>query len=102
GEPARAGQIVETVEEEVAALASRVRKDDLDRLRSRAVTRATVSGERPGDRMQRLGRQLTLTGEYLPLERELEMLDSVTLDDVRAVLDEFPIAGATRGVLLPA
>ena len=66
------------------------------------VTGVTLSGERPADRMQRIGRQWTLMGIYLPLEEELSRIGRIDVNDVRDVLQEFDPNPTTIGVLLPA
>ena len=68
---------------------------------AKLATSATLSGERPGDRMQRLGRTWMTRREYLSLEDELAMIDRVTVDDVKRVLGSFPIAPTTWGRLGP-
>ena len=65
-------------------------------------TAATIGSERPGDRMQRLGRLWTMTGEYQPLEDELAKIESVTIDDLKAVCDQYPIDRCTLGRMIPA
>jgi len=101
GEPDRLGRIKEVVAAESASLKEHIDEADLERLRAKALTSATVGGERPNDRMQRLGRLWATTGEYRSLEEELEKLGSVTADDCRDVLDAFPLDRPTLGVLRP-
>ena len=62
----------------------------------------TVGGERPSDRMQRLGARWTLLGDYLPLEEELAQVRAVTLDDLRDVARRYPLEPKTTGILKPA
>jgi len=76
-------------------------QEDIDRLLNKFVTGATVGGERSHDRMHRLGRQWTYLAEYTPLEEELARISRVTLDELRAVCDEFPIRPITIGRLTP-
>lgn len=101
GEPARLDEIWTTVQRELGTLVASLTQDDLERLRTKAVTAATLGGERPHDRMHRLGRVWTYLGAYTTLEEELEKLGRVTLADVRAVHEAFPITPVTVGRLLP-
>lgn len=101
GDPERADLIWETVEKELAGLVDSVTEDDLVRLRNKAATAATLGGERPADRMQRLGRVWTYLGRQIPLEEELDRINRVTLADLRAAHEAFPIRTATFGRLLP-
>jgi predicted Zn-dependent peptidase len=98
----RLEQVWDVMRRELSNLAGGLEQDDLDRLLAKTVTAATLSGERPHDRMHRLGRLFTYLRTYWPLEEELDQLSRVTLADVRRVCEEFPIHPATVGRLLPA
>lgn len=102
GDPDKLGQIEEVIAGELAKVVDELSEDDLERLRAKAATGVTVGGERPSDRMQRLGARWTLLGDYLPLEEELEQVRSVTLDDLREVARQYPLTPTTQGVLKPA
>lgn len=101
-DPERADQVWGIVEREIEALADSVTDDDLARLRSKLVTSVTLGGERPADRMQRIGRVWTYLARHRPLEQELERINRVTMEDVRAVARDFPLTPVTVGRLLPA
>jgi len=100
-DPERADGVWETVERECAALAESLTDDDLERLRNRLATGVTLSGERPSDRMQRIGRLWTLTGTHRTLEDELDRIERVTLADIRSLLDAFSLRAVMAGRLLP-
>jgi predicted Zn-dependent peptidase len=100
-DPERIDECWSIVEREIAALRDAVTEDDLARIRAKAATGVTVAGERPGGRMQRLGRQWMYRPEYTTLEDELERINAVTLDDVRALIDQFPLRPRTVGQMLP-
>ncbi|CAG0974820.1 mitochondrial-processing peptidase subunit beta [Phycisphaerales bacterium] len=102
GEPARLDEIWSIIRRELANLIASLAQDDLERLRNKLITGATVGGERPQDRMHRLGRLWTYLSRYSSLEEELDRLAAVTLDDLRAVHDAFPLKPVTVGRLLPA
>ena len=87
--------------EEAAKLPDTLTADDLDRVRSRVVTAATLQGELPAGRMRRLGRLWTYAGEYRSLDSELERMNAVTLDDLRAVYAAFPCKPTVIGALAP-
>ncbi|MBX3402408.1 MAG: insulinase family protein [Phycisphaeraceae bacterium] len=101
-DPDRLDECWSIVEREAAALRDTVTHDDLARIRAKAATGVTVAGERPGGRMQRLGRQWMYRPEYTTLEEELERINAVTLDDVRALLGDVPLRPRTVGRMLPA
>jgi len=102
GDPARLPQIAETIDRELSKLVASVTKEDLERLKSRIATAACLNAERPGDRMQRLGRLWTYLGEYTTLDEELDRINAVSLDDLRRVAEAYPIAPCTVGTLEPA
>lgn len=102
GDPDRLDSIWETIVKEIRGLRDSLDVSDLEKLRSKMVTASTLGSERPGDRMQRLGRLWTMTGKYLPLEDELAQIASVTIDDLRAVCDAYPLESCTVGKMMPA
>jgi len=102
GDPARLPRIWETIQAQIDALVPSLTDDDLERFRSRFATAYTLGGERPADRMQRVGRQDATLRTYTTLEHELDRINAVTLDDLRAVAADFPLAPTTVGRLLPA
>ncbi len=102
GDPARADEIWTHIRTELDGLIDSITADDLDRLRNKFATAATLGGERPHDRMHRLGRMWLHLGQYRPLEQELDRINAVTLDDLRAVYADYPIRPTLVGRLLPA
>lgn len=99
--PARLDEVWSIVQREIDGLIESVTDEDLERLRNKLLTGATLGGERPADRMQRLGRIWNYLGRYRSLEEELELINAVTLDDLRAVREAFPMRPMTVGRLLP-
>jgi predicted Zn-dependent peptidase len=101
-DPARVDEVWTIILREVDALIESVTLDDLERLRSKLATGVTIGGERPADRMQRLGRLWLYLGKYTTLEEEIERINAVTLDDLRATAAAFPLRPQTSGRLMPA
>lgn len=101
GDPARVDEIWSTVMREVDNLVDSITPDDLERLRSKLATGVTLGGERPADRMQRIGRIWTYLHRHRTLEEELEQINRVTLDELRQIAAEFPLRPTTTGRLLP-
>ena len=99
--PDRVADVRARIDAEIATALDKITDRDLERLRNKAATGVTVAGERPGGRMQRLGRLWMYLGEHLTLEEELDRLTSVTLDDLRAVYEAHPFSPRTTGVLHP-
>jgi predicted Zn-dependent peptidase len=101
GDPAKADEIWAAVEKEIASLVDSIAEEDLEKLRARMLTSVTLGGERPGDRMQRIGRVWTQTGQYRTLEDELDRISRVSVDEVKQVLTDMPLEPQTIGSMLP-
>jgi predicted Zn-dependent peptidase len=101
GDPLRAAEIWSTVLKEIDTLVDSITPDDLERMRNKLATGVTLGGERPADRMQRIGRLWTYLQRHRTLEEELEQVNRVTLDELRAVAAEFPLRPTTTGRLMP-
>lgn len=100
-DPDKLAEIEQVVDKEIANVLEGTTDKDLERLRNKAALSATIAGERPAGRMQRLGRLLTTTGDYRSLEKELNNIRSVTLDDIKRVSEQYPFEPRTVGRLLP-
>lgn len=102
GDPDNLTEIWDVAHTQMRELDRTLTQGDLDILLPKAVTAATIAGERPHDRMHRLGRLFTSIGEYHTLEHELDRLSRVTLDDLHSCLRDFPLEPVTVGKLVPA
>ena len=100
-DPARREEVWSIIDEQARTLSQTLTEDDLDKIRCKAATGVTLAGERPGGRMQRLGRQWTYHRNYTTLEEELASINRVTVEDVRRLLQEFPLRPRTVAWLLP-
>ena len=100
-DPERIDEVWEVTQQAMQSVRDSLKQEDLDRLLAKTVTGATISGERPHDRMHRLGRVFTYLWKYWPLEEELDRLSRVSLADMRAYCDAFPLKPVTVGRLLP-
>jgi len=101
-DPDKADDVRDVLYKEARTLLDHISEDDLVRLRAKLETSVVLGGERPNDRMQRLGRQWTYLREYTPLEEELDRISTVGLDDLRSVFGQFPLTPTTFGTLRPA
>lgn len=101
-EPDRLDEIRGVMDREIRALVDSITETDLERIRNRVATAATVGGERPADRMQRIGRLWSALAIHRSLEEELERINAVTLDDLRALQSAFDPTPRLTGVLRPA
>lgn len=101
-DPDRRAEVWDLVEKQISELPKTLCEDDLAKIRTKAATGVTLAGERPGGRMQRLGRQWMYHGAYTTLEEELERINRVSVRDVLDVYESFPLTPRTLGWLLPA
>ncbi|MBC7834036.1 MAG: insulinase family protein [Phycisphaerales bacterium] len=101
-DPERLDEVMSVVDREIAALGRSLTEDDLEKIRAKLATSVTTGGERPGGRMQRIGRQWTYLGRYTTLEEELERITAVRTRDLLDVLEAFPFTPRTTGRMLPA
>ncbi|MCR9076379.1 MAG: hypothetical protein NXI07_10120, partial [bacterium] len=97
GDPGKLDQIWDVMSNEIRGL-----KDSITQIWSKMATAAMIAAERPGDRMQRLGRLWTMTGQYMPLEEELDKIESITIDSLRELCDRYSIDRCTLGRIIPA
>jgi predicted Zn-dependent peptidase len=102
GDPDKLDDIWDVMRKEIRGLKDSITQDELVSLRSKMATAAMVAAERPGDRMQRLGRLWTMTGAYQPLEDEMSKIEAISIDSLRALCDQYPIDNCTLGKMIPA
>lgn len=100
GDPGHLERIWRIIQRELAGLLDSVCEDDLERIRNRVATGATLSSEQPAGRMDRLGRIWTALRCYRPLDEDLRRINRVTLDEIREVARAFPIAPVTVARLI--
>ncbi len=100
-DPKRASQVEDIIRDQTKNCIKRIKQDDLDRLKCRIATAFTLHSERPSGRMSRLGREWTYMGSYRPLDEHLEIIQAITLDDIREVYEAFPFTPQTIGRLTP-
>ncbi len=102
GDPEKLDAIWDAMSREISSLRDSLDESDLEKLRSKMVTASTLGSERPSDRMQRLGRLWTMTGQYIPLADELEQIGRVSVNDLRSLCDRYPLDACTIGKMLPS
>jgi len=95
GASARLDEIWSIAQRELGAVLASMTDDDLERLRNRVATGATLAGEQPAGRMDRLGRIWTALRCYRPLDEDLRRINRVTRDEIREVWEAFPLRPVT-------
>ena len=90
------------VRSELARIGEDLRPDELANARAKVVTAVTIGGERPAGRMRRLGALWLYRGAHASLEDEIARIESLTPDDLRSVIREFPLRPMLRALVSPA
>ncbi len=78
-----------------AVNANGVTAEELDQARNKLATRLVLRGERPMGRLSSLGGNWLTRREYRSIADDLAILRGVTLEDIRDLLVEFPLAQTT-------
>ena len=86
-----AEKVEEIALNELKHAADRISSDDLERSRAKIATAAMLASERPMGRMSRLGVRWSYGVPYRSLDEELERINQIDIDDIRAYLEEFPL-----------
>jgi len=101
GAPDSLDQIWEVMLKEIKGLKDSITEDDLAKLRAKMLTSVTLAGEKPAGRMQRLGRLWLACGKYQSLEDEIEIINSITVNDIKDLIDRYPLDACTLGKMIP-
>jgi predicted Zn-dependent peptidase len=91
--------IVRRVLEEVQS--EGIRPEELEQARNKILSRVVRGNERPKGRMFSLGTAWIYYGTYRSVDDELRDYEAVKLEDVRAVLDRYPLTQLTTLALGP-
>lgn len=71
--------------------ANGITADELEQARNKVASRIVLRGERPMGRLSSLGGNWMYRQEYRSIAADLQTIRSLTLKDIREVLDRFPI-----------
>lgn len=69
--------------------------DELEQARNKVASRVVLRGERPMGRLSSLGGNWMYRGEYRSISDDLKSVRSVTLDEIRSVLQQYPLSMTT-------
>jgi len=96
GPPETIGENLEAIAKLYAAINTEgVTEDELEQAKNKIATRIVLRGERPMGRLSSLGGNWLVRREYRSIEDDLAILRGVTLQDIRHLLEEFPLAQTT-------
>jgi predicted Zn-dependent peptidase len=69
--------------------------EELEQARTKVASRVVLQSERPMGRLSSLGGNWIARREYRSIEDDLNDLHAVTLNDIRTLLDQFPLTATT-------
>ncbi|CAK9012431.1 Uncharacterized zinc protease ML0855 [Durusdinium trenchii] len=69
--------------------------DEIEQARNKVATRTVLQSERPMGRLALVGGNWLYRHEYLTVKDELHAVQSTTADDIRDVLDRYPLTQST-------
>lgn len=72
-----------------------VTDDELEQARNKVATRIVLASERPMGRLSALGSNWVFRREYRTIEDDLRTVQSLTHDDIRALLAQYPVRQTT-------
>lgn len=102
-EPEQAQANIEAVGQVLARVQTEgITQEELLQARSKILSRLVRSSERPKGRMMVLGMNWLYQHEYRSLDTELESYQTVTLEQIRKVLDQYPLTRVTTLALGPS
>jgi predicted Zn-dependent peptidase len=78
-----------------------IRAEELEQARNKALSRLVRGNERPHGRLRKLGESWVYLKQYRSVDDDLSAYQAVTLKDVRAVLERYPLDRATTLALGP-
>ena len=78
-----------------------VTEDELRQAKNKILSRVVRGSERPMGRMQAIGMAWSYLHQYRNVDDELQAFEAVKLDDIRTVLDKYPLDRVTTLALGP-
>jgi predicted Zn-dependent peptidase len=102
GQPEQAEEDLEIVMEVLRDVQKNgIREEELNQARSKVLSRVVRGSERPKGRLMALGMNWIYQHGYRSVDDELGAFESVTLADIRQVLDRYPLDRVTTLALGP-
>lgn len=90
-DPDRAEQVEKILRQTLDQYAQQIDADEIERVKNKLATSATLEGENPGGRMRSLGGQWVYLGQYIPLQEDLQHLRDVTVNDIKQLINDLPL-----------
>ena len=93
------GLLERAVEIEIEAARAGITQAEFERGRNKLASRVVLSGERPRRRLFDVGLDWARLGRYLSVSDTLARVESLSLDDVRRVLADWPLDAPAASVI---
>ncbi|MFK7779520.1 MAG: pitrilysin family protein [Gimesia sp.] len=78
-----------------------VTQEELDRAKNKIASRLVLRSERPMGRLSSLGGNWVYRQEYVSVEDDLKLLESVTLESIQELLNKYPLGHSTTAAVGP-
>lgn len=78
-----------------------ITQEELDRAKNKLASRLVLRSERPMGRLSSLGGNWVYRQEYISVEDDLKLLNSVTLDSIHNLLKKYPLKHSTTAAVGP-
>ncbi len=75
--------------------------DELEQAQNKLASRVVLGSERPMGRLASLGGNWIYRGEYRTVEDDVTAIQQVTLEDIRTLLEQYPLAQTTTAGVGP-
>jgi len=92
-------QLMQEIYDEVNA--NGVTLEELDRAKNKIASRLVLRSERPMGRLSSLGGNWIYRQEYVSVEDDLKLLESVTLESIQELLKKYPLGHCTTAAVGP-
>lgn len=79
----------------------KISADELQKAKNKVLSAITIKNEIPMGRLLELGINWVYLKEYRPIEEEIKKIKKVTIDDLTAMMNEFPFMPFTQFSLTP-
>ncbi|MEM8874570.1 MAG: pitrilysin family protein [Planctomycetota bacterium] len=99
--PDRDGEAFDLARKVLADARGDITNDELQRAKNKIAGSLTLHGESIMGRMRSLGATWLYNEQYRSLEDDMQTVQALTLDDLHAVLEEFPLTPMTAVALRP-
>ena len=72
-------------------LSDGVRAEELERSKNKLLSRLVLSEERTQGRLFSVGTEWTQTRKYYPIQKDMEIVRKMTLDQINAIIKKYPL-----------